>query len=110
MKKHRIPVPMLVMTWILSFVLCACQPTPDTSVVIDRSQGLSDDYIIPGAQDTPKGLGAPERWQETIRRSDGFVTIEADYEMELPEVYNTPVYAYKPQKRNYVYIQRYSFV
>ncbi|MFR9062486.1 MAG: hypothetical protein ACLVJO_01280 [[Clostridium] scindens] len=32
---------------------------------------------------------------ETMDRSNGFVTIEADCQVRIPEVYNTPVYLYK---------------
>lgn len=75
--------------------LSACQLTPEESVVVDKSQGFSQDNIIGVDNENPKDLGIPEHWKETIERSEGFVTLEADYEMNVPEIYNTPVDTYE---------------
>lgn len=75
----------------ISILICACQQTPEEVVVADKSQGLPEGSIIPEEKDTPKDLGAPEHWKESLVRGDGFVTLEADLDLEIPEVYNTPV-------------------
>ena len=77
--------------------LGACQRTPEEAVVVDKSEGFPQESIIEVDNENPKELGIPEYWEETLERSDGFVTIEADYEMDLPEIYNTPVYQYEPK-------------
>lgn len=74
--------------------LTACAKTPEEKVVVDKSEGLAKDSII-SEEDTPKDLQIPERWQEKIEKSEGFVTLEADYEMQIPEIYNTPVYSFE---------------
>lgn len=71
--------------------LTSCQKTPEEAVVVDKSQGLPEGSIIPEENNTPKDLGVPDHWQETLVRGDGFVTLEADLDLEIPEVYNTPV-------------------
>lgn len=75
--------------------LAACQKTPEEAVVADKSQGLPEGSIIPEEKDTPKDLGVPDHWQESLVRGDGFVTLEADLDLEIPEVYNTPVESYE---------------
>ena len=85
---------------IISFIVVtilspACQKTPEEAVVTDKSQGLPEGSAIPEEKDTPKDLDLPKHWQETLVRGDGFVTLESDYDIEIPEVYNTPVYAWE---------------
>ena len=77
--------------------LGACQSTPKEAVVVDKSEGFPQEKIIEVDNENSKELGIPEYWEETLERSDGFVTIEADYEIDLPEIYNTPVYQYEPK-------------
>lgn len=80
---------------VVNITLSACQSTPSKSVVVDKSQGFPQENIIEVDNENPKELGTPEYWKETIERSEGFVTLEADYEMKLPEIYNTPVDIYE---------------
>lgn len=75
--------------------ITACQKTPEEAVVVDKSQGLPEGSIIPEEKDTPKDLRVPEHWKESLVRGDGFVTLEADLDLEIPEVYNTPVYSWE---------------
>lgn len=75
--------------------LVSCAETPEESIVIDKSGGLGKGSIIPEENEVPKDLQIPARWQETVERSDGFVTLEADYEIAIPKIYNTPVYSYE---------------
>lgn len=77
------------------FIATSCAKTPDKKVVVDKSEGLSKESIIPEEKDTPKDLKVPEHWKETMERSDGYVTVEADCQMEISEIYNTPVYSYE---------------
>ena len=85
----------IVIMCILLFSLSACQPTPKEAAVVDKSEGIAEESIIPVDDNTPKNLNVPKQWKEVIERSDGFIRIEADYEMNIPEVYNTPIYSYK---------------
>lgn len=91
---RKIIIPGLCIICIF-FVLSACQKTPEEAAVVDRSGGLSEDNILPKEKDTPKNLEVPDHWQETLEEGDGFITLEADYDIVLPEVYNTPVVSYK---------------
>ena len=77
------------------FNLVSCVKNPEKRIVVDKAEGLSKENVLPNEKDVPKDLGAPEHWQETMDRSNGFVTIEADCQVRIPEVYNTPVYLYK---------------
>lgn len=79
----------------VSILLSACQKTPEEAVVADKSHGLPEGSIIQKEKENPKDLDLPEHWQETLVRGDGFVTLEADHDMDIPEVYNTPVYAWE---------------
>ena len=87
--------PILTICCMLLFSLSACQPTPEEAVVVDKSEGIAEESIILVDNNTPKNLNVPKQWNEVIERSDGFIRIEADYEMNIPEVYNTPIYSYK---------------
>lgn len=89
MKKKKM-LPALYMT--LCIGLTACQPTPEEEIVVDKSEGLPEGSILEES-DAPKDLGAPEVWQETAE--DGDVILEADVQINLPEVCNTPVYAFE---------------
>lgn len=83
---------------ILITALCitACAETPDKKVVVDRSEGLAEENILSKeTEGTPKEIDAPEHWKETIERSKGYVTLTADCDIQLPEIYNTPVYSYE---------------
>lgn len=77
------------------FNLVSCAKNPEKRIVVDKAEGLSKESVLPNEKDVPKDLGVPEHWQETMDRSNGFVTIEADCQVWIPEVYNTPVYLYK---------------
>lgn len=83
---------------ILIAMLCitACVKTPEEKVVVDKSEGIAKENILPKeTKKKPKELGVPEHWQETMERSDRFAVLEADCDIEIPEVYNTPVYSYE---------------
>lgn len=75
--------------------LAACAKTPEKKIVVDKSEGLSKENILPKETDTPKDLKIPEHWQERMERSDGYVTVEADCQIQIPKIYNTPVYSYE---------------
>lgn len=88
-------IVMAVVVLIVGVVLAACVKTPDEKVVVDKSEGLAKEVIIPKDDKAPKDLGIPKHWQETIDKKDGFVILNADYEMGIPDIYNTPVYSYE---------------
>lgn len=73
----------------------SCQKTPEKAVVVDKSEGLPADKIIPVDNNTSKNLEIPADWHETMELNKGYVTIEADCDLNIPEIYNTPVYSYE---------------
>ena len=92
----RIIITMCITSFILTN-LAACVKTPEEKIVTDKKKGSISENIIPASKD-PKKLEIPKHWTDTIEKSDGFITIHADYEMNIPEIYNTPVYAYEMKK------------
>lgn len=98
-KKKQLTAFILLAAMLLN--LTACVKTPEESIVTDKSEGLSEKNIIPKEKDgKEKKLNIPEHWKETITRKDGFVTVNADYEITVRNIYNTPVYAYRIRKMN----------
>lgn len=75
--------------------LTACAETPKEKIVVNKSEGLPSETIIPADNNTAKDLEVPDYWKGTIEKSDGYVKVTADYEMNIPEIYNTPVYSYE---------------
>ncbi|WP_333813877.1 DUF6034 family protein [Muricomes intestini] len=94
MKKR---IGMVVFILIFGISLAACVNTPDEKAVVDKSEGLTEEIIIPKEDKIPKELGVPEHWQETIDKGEGFVNLSADCDIRIPDVYNTPVYSYERQ-------------
>lgn len=93
MKKRIIAA---VFVFAIGIGLVSCAETPEKKIVVDKSKGLSKETIIPKEKDKiPKALLVPTHWQETIERNEGFVVLTADYDMRIPEIYNTPVYSYE---------------
>ena len=81
---------------LLLVMLCfttACAETPKEKIVVSKSEGLPSEAIIPADNNTVKDLEVPDHWKNTIEKSDGYVKVTADYEMDIPEIYNTPVYS-----------------
>ena len=96
-KKKQLAAFMLLTAMLLN--LTACVKTPEENIVTDKSKGLSEENIIPKEKDgKEKQLNIPEHWKETITRKDGFITVEADDDISIGNIYNTPVYAYKIRK------------
>lgn len=91
-KKNVINVILII---VISIGSISCAKTPEKAIVTDKSAGLPKDCIIPVDNKKPKTLGIPEHWKETIEKSDKYVTLEADCDMEIPEIYSTPVYSYE---------------
>ncbi|MFR3391812.1 MAG: hypothetical protein ACLTT1_15350 [[Clostridium] scindens] len=80
--KKRLGVIVLVLISILGITSCA--KTPKEKVVADKSEGLAKESILPKETDTPKDLGIPKHWKETLDRSDGFVTPGGRLRYEYP--------------------------
>lgn len=96
-KKKQLTAFILLAAMLLN--LTACVKTPEESIVTDKSEGLTEKNIIPKEKDgKEKKLNIPEHWKETIMRKDGFVTVNADYDITVGNIYNTPVYAYRIRK------------
>lgn len=91
--KKRILMAAFVL--IVGVGLASCAKTPDEKVVVDKSKGLAKESIISKDDKIPKELEVPQHWQETIDKNDGFVTLSADCDILIPDIYNTPVYSYE---------------
>ncbi len=91
--KKRLGVIVLVLISILEITSCA--KTPKEKVVADKSEGLAKEEHPSQRDGYAQGSGDSKHWKETLDRSDGFVTLEADCDMNIPEIYNTPVYSYE---------------
>jgi hypothetical protein len=76
----------------VSIFLCACQPTPETPPVIYRGEGLPAGSII---ESVPKGqskkIDAPAHWTEEVYCTENMVKINADADIVVMDVSNTPV-------------------
>lgn len=89
------------------FVACfttACQPTPETEVVVGKNGSDLSNLIqetpttIQSAQSTPSGndalyaqLGAPEHWTYNTEGLSGKLKINVDADVTLPDVTKLPV-------------------
>lgn len=88
-------------------LLCACQPTPETEFVVNKSdqqqmiEKAQEDavYASPTAEtveaidgpekqgvDWAARLGAPEHYSTTLKSAGGHLTVEVDAKMSLPNV------------------------
>ena len=85
----RFPVFLLL----LLLFLAGCQPTPEISPVVNRSEGIPDSaYIEPLEGEERKQVEAPAVWTEEIQKGEGRITILAEQvKPQIPEIQNTPV-------------------
>ena len=58
--------------------LTACAETPKEKIVVNKSEGLPSETIIPADNNTAKDLEVPDYWKGTIEKSDGYVKVTAD--------------------------------
>lgn len=76
-------------------VLCSltgCRETPEETMVVSKVEGLPDGAVIEKISDDEiKEMDLPEHWKEIIERGDGKITVEADLDLEVPSVSNTPI-------------------
>jgi hypothetical protein len=76
----------------LSVFLAACQQTPETPPVIYRGEGLPADSIIdPIPEGQSKEIDAPAHWTEEAYRTKNEIKINADADILVPDISNTPV-------------------
>lgn len=85
----------MVLCGYLAMNLTACQSTPEEAVVVDKSEGLPPESILEVDNENPKELEVPKIWDEILEKDEGFITLTADCEIEIPEVYSVPVYSYE---------------
>jgi hypothetical protein len=77
---------------ILAVFLAACQPTPETPPVIYRGEGMPAGSVIdPISEGQIKEIDAPVHWTEEAYCADNLLKINADAEIIVPELSNTPV-------------------
>ena len=93
--KRKILSICCVLCMVLS--LAACQETPEEEIVLDKSKGLPKDSILPKESQIPKDFGAPDQWQESVEKGNIAVSIKADCQINLPQIYNAPVYELEVQ-------------
>ena len=90
---------LLTIALILVIFTLGCQPTPDSSAIVYRGEGLPDDCIIaPVADLETRDINMPSHWKEETERVDGWVRFSADIDLESPKIGNTPVIEYKQKE------------
>ena len=88
--------PLLAVALLLIVFVFGCQPTPDSSAIVYKGEGLPDDCMIAPVSDTEtKEINMPSHWEEETERADGWVRFTADIDLEAPVINNTPVIEYK---------------
>lgn len=89
----------LLFILIQSGYVISCQPTPDVPPVVSRSEGIPKDaleqLLKPGET---KLMDAPNHWKEQIERGNGRIIIDADIDLTLPVLVNTPVIEMKKKQ------------
>lgn len=72
--------------------ITGCQPTPEESSVVSKSDGLNEEFIAKPLQtDETNLIDIPRPWQVTEERSAGRVKLEADLQTDEIRVGNLPV-------------------
>ncbi len=73
MKRIRLNIPRCYLSvGLLGSLLIGCQPTPDSSVVVDKSEGVLDEYIIPSVEEGEiKNMDVPESWSGYLEIGEG---------------------------------------
>ena len=72
--------------------LTSCQPTPEVPPMVNRSEGLPTESVIePLPLGQVKGIDAPSHWKENMERREGAIKIDADVDIAVPDISNTPV-------------------
>ena len=75
-------------------LLCGlgCQPTPEVPPIVNQRQGLAQEFSIdPLPEGELKPIDAPKHWKETIVLRGGGLVINADVDIHVPKISNTPV-------------------
>ncbi len=84
-----------VVTILCLIFLCACQPTPDEEIVMNRTDGKLEQAIVATA--APAYIfEAPSHWEETFMARNREVRISAD--VEVPTAEQFPVTTIKQHK------------
>jgi len=79
---------------VCALLLSACQPTPEVPPMVNRGQGLSDEFVIPAMPAGElKQIDAPEHWKDDLKFTNGSIEYKviADVDLNIPQVGNTPV-------------------
>lgn len=84
---------------ILIIALCpGCQPTPQESAIIGKSDGLAQDAVSDSAS-SALAYSAPDTWSETIE--DGNVRYVFDAAISIPAAQGIPMYQIQPVPFDY---------
>ncbi len=90
--KQAIKRPLILFLIPLFFCLSACQPTPEIPPMVNRGEGLSENFIIPPL---PEGqlrvIDAPVHITDNWESANGSIRIETDADIKVPQISNTPV-------------------
>ncbi len=84
--------------YVIAFIVAlnGCQPTPEEAPVVSSSKGLPVGVSVEKVRDgTQKEIAYPKVWDEIMERSDGDIKIEANVNIELGNLTNTPVFEFK---------------
>lgn len=88
MKKKHI----WMITAAISLCLAGCAQTPEESPVASKAGGLPKESIV---EALPEGesreLDMPAHWTQILEKGDGQVRVEADLDIDVPQVGNIPV-------------------
>lgn len=89
----------LFLTMVLFFgVLCGCAETPEKEVVLSKVDGLPEGAAAEKSKEA-KEISVPEKWEETISKNDGAVTVQANgISISVPEIKNMPITEVKRAK------------
>lgn len=79
-------------TLICLLLCCSCKPTPDKAPVVNKIGGIHKDSILAPLDDgSTRKYDVPSRWKETIKKGGERTVVNADLNIELPEIGNTPI-------------------
>ena len=74
-----------------SFV-SACKPSPEIPPMVNRADGLPEGVVIESATEgETKFIDAPEKWVESIDLAIGNTRLNANVDIQYPEISNSPI-------------------
>ncbi len=84
---------LLAMVMAVACFTTACQPTPETEVVVNKNEGVLESAISASPAPT-MGYEAPESWELEPFDAGDKLTVSVDAKVEMPDVNAFPVYEF----------------